>query len=282
MQGQSLLFDEDNFINDRFTIDELFRRSQRFRISSEFVKFFDFIARFDHYSRYNSMLVHIQNPEVMFFGGVSFWKKRFNRTIKKGARPYVILAPNGPVMMVYDVYDTEGKESPDAFMQKGLGFKPNEVKGKIDSKIFHKAFVEANNWGIKILFKPLSYFKGGHVTTIHGGAPEICLKEGVSHEESFSVLMHELAHLFLGHTGHKYLFYKGREKPAFLLQRNLRDEIEELEAESVSYLICHKLGLITQSAEYLADYLTNEQDTQQLSIENIIITADKIERLFVT
>lgn len=276
-----MLFKEDQFRNDRFTIDELFRRSQRFRDSTEFIKFFDFIARFEHYSRYNTMLVHIQNPEVTFFGGMSFWKKRFNRTIKKGARPYVILAPNGQVMMVYDIYDTEGKESPDAFMQNGLGFKPNDVSGKIDSKIFQNSIIEANNWGIKISEKPLSYFKGGHITTIHGGAPEICLKEGVSHEESFSVLMHELAHLFLGHTGHKYLFYKGREKPAFLLQRNLRNEIEELEAETVSYLICHKLGLIPQSAEYLADYLPNELDTQQLSIETIIITADKIERLFI-
>ena len=75
--------EEHNTFNERFTIDELFQRSQRFSNSKEYIGFFDFIARIDHYSRYNSMLVHIQNPEVTFFGGVSFWKKKFNRTIKK-------------------------------------------------------------------------------------------------------------------------------------------------------------------------------------------------------
>lgn len=281
MQSQSKIFGEDNYLNERFTIDELFRRGQRFRNSYEFIKFFDFIARFDHYSRYNSMLVHIQNPKVTFFGGVSFWKKKFNRTIKKEARPHVILAPNGPVMMVYDVFDTEGKDSPDLFMQKGLGRKPNEVGGKIDSNIYRKTIEEAINWGIKISFKPLSYFKGGHVTTIHGGSPEICLKEGVSKEETFSVLIHELAHLFLGHTGHKYLFYHGREKPAVLFQRLLTPATVELEAETVSYLICYKLGLITQSAEYLAGYMSNNNDVQEFSLEIIILTADKIEKFFI-
>ena len=53
------------------------------------------------------MLVYIQNDAVTFFGGISFWKKHFNRTIKRDAKPYIILAPNGPVMLVYDVMETE-------------------------------------------------------------------------------------------------------------------------------------------------------------------------------
>ncbi len=281
MQDQISLFEERNSFNDRFTIDDLFRRSQRFRNSGEFIKFYDFIARFNHYSRYNSMLVHLQNPEVTFFGGVSFWRNKFSRTIKKEAKPYIILAPNGPVMLVYDVMDTEGNDSPELFMQKGLGLKPNEVAGKIDSKIYRRAIDEAKNWGIKISLKPLSYFKGGHVTTIHGGSPEICLKEGSSKEEILSVLIHELAHLFLGHTGHKYLFYQGREKPVALLKRHLTNAAEELEAETVSYLICHKLGLKTQSAEYLASYITNDEDVREFCFEITILTADKIEKLFV-
>ena len=99
---------EKNQAKDKFAIDDLLRRSWKLRTKKEFTKFFDFIARFHHYSRYNTMLVYIQNEAVTFFGGIWYWKKKFNRTIKENARPYIILAPNGPVMLVYDIFDTEG------------------------------------------------------------------------------------------------------------------------------------------------------------------------------
>lgn len=276
-----MLFEENNFANDKFTIDELLRRSWHFRNTKEFTKFFEFIASFHHYSRYNTMLVYIQNPEVTFFGGVAFWRKRFGRKIKEEARPYIILAPNGPVMLVYDVFDTEGKETPEEFLEKGLGRKPFEVKGIIKERIFNTAINEANKWGIKISFKPLSYFNAGYITTIFKDYLEICLKEGMSKEENFAVLIHELSHLFLGHTGHKILYYQGNKKPIMLLDRKLSRTAEELEAETVSYLICKKLGLETRSAEYIAAYITSDKDLIEFSYETVIKTADKIERLFI-
>jgi hypothetical protein len=276
-----MIIKENVFANDKFTIDELLRRSWRFRNSKEFTKFFDFIARFHHYSRYNTMLVYIQNRAVTFFGGVSFWKKKFDRTIKEEARPYIILAPNGPVMLVYDIFETVGKETPEEFLEKGLGAKPFKVKGNLDRKIFEKAIEEARKWGIKLSIKPLSYFNAGYVTTIFKGYLEICLKEGMSNEENFAVLIHELSHLFLGHTGHKQIHYYGKEKPSELLQRILSRTAEELEAETISYLICHKLGLESRSAEYIAGYIKSDNDLIEFSYETVIKTADKIEKLFI-
>ena len=276
-----MLFKENNFANDKFTIDELLRRSWRFRDSKEFIKFFDFIARFNHYSRYNTMLVYIQNQAVTFFGGVSFWKKKFGRTIKEGAKPHIILAPNGPVMLVYDIFDTEGRDTPEEFLEKGLGDKPFRVNGKIEKRVFEKAIDEAKKWGIKVSFRPLSYFNAGYVTTIVKGYLEICLKEGMSNEENFAVLIHELAHLFLGHTGHHQLHYDGNKKPTKLVPRKLSTTAEELEAETISYLICHKLGLESCSAEYIAGYIKSDKDLLEFSYETVIKTADKIEKLFV-
>ncbi|MBK7442542.1 MAG: hypothetical protein IPI65_13570 [Bacteroidetes bacterium] len=40
------------------------------------------------------------------------WKK-YRRTIKKNARPLLILMPFGPVEFVYDITDTEGDEIPE-------------------------------------------------------------------------------------------------------------------------------------------------------------------------
>lgn len=265
---------------DRFAIDELFRRSMDYKNSEQFNKFFDFIAKFKHYSRYNTMLVYAQNQEVTFFGGITFWKKH-NRNIHEDARPYVILAPNGPVMFVYDIFETKGKISPEEFLERGLGNNPLKVDGKISDKIYSDAIEKAKNFGIKIIYKPLSYFKGGHITNACSGRLEICLKKGASNEDNFSVLMHELAHLFLGHTGHKQINYKHSKKPTKLLDRRLTITARELEAETVSYLICQKLGLIKKSSEYIAGYITCEDDIQNFSFELVIKTADKIENLFV-
>jgi hypothetical protein len=267
------------YTHDKFTIDELFNRSLKFRNSAEFLKFFSFIAKFEHYARYNAMLVYLQNDAVTFFGSSTYWYKRFNRIVKDEARPYIILQPFGPVMLVYDIFDTEGELSPEEFLEKGLGRKPLKVIGKVDHNIYSHAVKVANDFGIPVLIKPMSYFKGGHVTTVFKGVLEICLKEENNITERFSTLLHELAHLFLGHTGFKELTNK--KKKNNLLRRDLPRSVEELEAETVSFLITDRMGLKTQSAEYLAGYIISQEDLESFSYELVIKTADKIEEMFI-
>ncbi len=270
----------ENFIIDKFTIDELLRRSWKHRNSESFLRFFSFIARFNHYSRYNTMLVYIQNSSVTFFGGTSYWRKRFNRHIKEDARPYIILAPNGPIMLVYDIFDTTGAQTPEQLLETGLGAKPFEVLGKLKSGFLQKVLEKVRAWGIKLTYKPLSYFNAGYITTISKSYLEICLKEGMSDEVNFAVLIHELAHLFLGHTGHTELKHFAKEKPLRITHRTISRSAEELEAEVISFLICKKMGLETRSAEYIAGYIKSENDLIQFSYEHVIKTADKIESTF--
>lgn len=275
--------EHNNFDSDKLTIDELFKRSRKYQNSSEFFRFFNFIARFNHYSRFNTMLVYLQDESVTFFGGANFWFKKFNRTIKEDARPYVILQPFSPVMLAYDVFQTEGKESPQEFLEKGLGTKPFDVSGKINPQTLEDAILIATSLGIKITFKPLSFFNAGYVTTIFKGSLEIALKEGMSYEQNLAVLIHELGHLFLGHTGHLTLRQttkEGKIKEIKLLQRKMTRTAEELEAETISFLICKKLGLETRAAEYLAGYISSEKDLEQFSHELVIKIADKIEEIF--
>ena len=63
-------------------------------------------------------------------------------------------------------------------------------------------------------------------------------------------------------------------------RRNLGRNAEELEAETIAFLICRRLGLTTQSAEYLAGYINSEKDIIRFNYEMVIHTVDKIERLF--
>jgi len=103
----------------------------------------------------------------------------------------------------------------------------------------------------------------------------------MSSEENLAVLIHELAHLFLGHTGHREIFHEEKDKSTKILQRKLSRSAQELEAETISYLICHKLGLESRSAEYLAVYIKSDNDILEFSYEAVIKTADKIEKLFI-
>jgi hypothetical protein len=186
----------------------------------------------------------------------------------------------GPIMVVYDVFDTVGWDSPEEFLLKGLGREPFEVKGNLAPGVLSGVIEIAEKWGIKIKTKPFSYFKGGHITTLFKGHLEICLKESMTPEENFSVLIHELAHLFLGHTGHEEISKNNKKNLIKLPDRKLAITTEELEAEAVSYLICKKLGLITSSAEYISGYIKSEEDLIRFSYETVIKVADKIESMF--
>jgi len=271
---------QSNKSEDKFEIDELLLNSWRFRSTDEFVKFFKFIGKFNHYSRYNTMLVYIQNPAVTFFGGVSFWRKKFFRSVKKDARPYIILVPKGPVMLVYDVFETEGDETPEELLENGLGtdFK---VKGSISEAKYDYAIELAEKWGIKIEYRPLNYFQGGYITTITEGILEICLKENETREKNFSTLIHELAHLFLGHAGHKKIKLKDTKQEIKLPIRNkIGKSAMELEAETVNYLVSKKIGIETPSILYIASHIT-EEALLNFNYNIVIKTVDKIEKLFI-
>jgi hypothetical protein len=272
------LEEENKLTNEKYTINELFKRSLKYKTSKDFLDFFNFIASFNHYSSYNSMLVYIQNPNVTFFGSHTFWKKR-ERIINSEAKPLLILCPNGPMMCVYDIYDTSGKKTAEEFLKDGS--KVKEIEGKISQYKYKKILEEVNNWGIKLSFKPLSFFNGGYITTIFSGKLEIVLKEKTTNEENFSVLIHELAHLFLGHTGHKELLHiKNKKKINLSINNELKKNYKELEAETVSYLVCNKVGLKSTASDYLAHYIKDEKDLNYFNYELVIKTADKIEKLF--
>ena len=124
----------------------------------------------------------------------------------------------------------------------------------------------------------MSFFQGGAVTTYITKKLEIYLREGTDERQHFSTLCHELAHIFLGHTGHKVLITENRKTRLNLPERTaLSLKQEELEAETVNFLICKKLGLEAKSMEYLAGYIESEADWKNFSYELVIKVADRLE-----
>jgi hypothetical protein len=77
---------------------------------------------------------------------------------------------------------------------------------------------------------------------------ELLLNSVLSPESRYGTLVHELAHLYCGHLGTP----NARWWPD---RHDLSHDVCEFEAESVSYLVCTRLGIDTTSDEYLAAYV---------------------------
>jgi hypothetical protein len=252
------------------SLDELFSRSKIFRSSAKFSEAIDFVARFRKYSPYNNMLVYLQNPNATFWAVASHWRREFVRRVKDDARPMVILAPMTPVILVYDIADTEGDPLPDCFID------PFRTEGVFNEEILSMTI--ENCWArycIQVANKKLGMLSAGSAIRVDGGA-EAKVRIGLSQELDgkgrYSTLCHELAHIHLGHLGTD----KDRWWPSRL---NLAKNQREIEAEAVAYIVCRRAGLASNSAEYLAGYIKSPNDLERISIDLIVKVAGLIERM---
>ncbi|MGQ0619469.1 MAG: ImmA/IrrE family metallo-endopeptidase [Panacagrimonas sp.] len=64
----------------------------------------------------------------------------------------------------------------------------------------------------------------------------------------FATLAHELVHLYLGHLGRD-------DRLDIKSRRGLGHTVEELEAETVAYLVCERQGVRNESESYLATFI---------------------------
>jgi hypothetical protein len=101
---------------------------------------------------------------------------------------------------------------------------------------------------------------------------ELLLNRSPSAETRYGTLVHELAHLYCGHLGTP----NGRWWPD---RKNLSHAVRELEAESVSYLVCARLGIDTASDEYLAAYVRKCPVTPSISLDRVMKSVWLLEQM---
>ena len=96
----------------------------------------------------------------------------------------------------------------------------------------------------------------------------------MSDVEKFATLIHEVAHIYCGHTGdQKNSQMSGCDR------KTLPKKIKEFEAESVCWLITQRRGIDNPSHKYLAQYLdSNTCIPEGISIETILCVAGRIEQ----
>lgn len=251
------------------TIDELIGQSKQYRQSPAFKEMISFMARFRDYAPYNNMLVKIQNPGCSFYATARDWQARFNRHLREDARPMLILAPMHPVMLVYDLDQTDGDAIPDELAKFG------KFSGDFRDEWLSRSISNAEKYRIQIGLKTLSSTHGGFATLARASTGEkmrVVIHDLLDGPSRFGVLCHELAHIMLGHLGSDW----DRWWPA---RANLNKKSMEIEAEAVAFIVTQRFGLKGSSPEYVSRHLDSGEIPEGVSLDLIAKTAGLLERM---
>jgi IrrE N-terminal-like domain len=256
----------------RSLLDQLLTDSRLYTQSKDYKELLDFVVRLRNFAPFNAMLLQVQKPGLSYAASAWDWRERFGRTPKEGARPLLILWPFGPVALVYDVLDTEGKPLPEdvaSFFAHGridehqlAAFVPLMRKKGIERYLVDAG--DRNAGSIRVLKratndKEFTQYRM-HINRNHDQAVQ------------FATLAHELGHLFLGHLG--------SDKKLNVPQRPaLGYPQQELEAESVAFLVCARNDVTSKSETYLANYVKQNTTVDAIDLYQVMRAAGQVETL---
>jgi hypothetical protein len=258
----------------RNLLGHLLKSSRLYRSSSNYKELLDFVTKLRNFAPFNAMLLNIQKPGLRFAASDDDWAKLFNRSVKDGARPLLILWPFAPVALVYDVADTEGAPLPEDVLS------PFRANGPMTQERMNEFARCLSSKGIDL--GTLDYGPGlaGQIHSLEVGrasdnrrkkpAYRIRMNKNHNANTQFATLVHELAHLYLGHLGpDEYLRVVPRPQP--------KEAHGELEAESVSYIVCNRSGVESAPEAYLSGYLGWHTGIEDIDVFSVLKAAGQIE-----
>ncbi len=266
---QKSLFDTQT---TRSLLDQLLSDSKLYTQSKDYKDLLDFVIRLRNFAPFNAMLLQVQKPGLSYATSARDWYERIGRWPKEGARPLLILWPFGPVALVYDVMDTVGKALPEdvaSFFAHGAvdedriaGFKPLTEKKNIEW-----CFVDAgdkNAGSIRVIRRAMT----SEETTKY----RMNVNRNHSMAVQFATIAHELGHMFLEHLG--------PDKKLNVPERPYTNQTkQELEAESVAYIVCARSGITSKSESYLTNYVNENTTVDNIDIYRVMRAAGQVETL---
>lgn len=258
--------------------------------SEHYKKYLKVMSKLHNYSFNNSLLIAMQRPNATMVAGYTSWKKNFHRNVKKGEKGIRILAPapyrikkevekidpvtqkpvigaNGEsikehvqitipaykVTTVFDVDQTEGEELPEIA-------KPLQDKVKDFQKVFD---IVKKISPVPIQLKEMHDGVNGYYDLNN---KNIVIKKCMSDAQTLKTAIHEIGHAKL------------HDKDSGI-EVNADQRTKEVEAESISYVVCNHLGVDT--SEYSFGYIAGWSSGKKLeelkkSMNQIQHTASEI------
>ena len=255
------------------------------------------MSRFHNYSLNNQALIHLQRPDATLVAGYNRWRDKFSRHVLRGEKGITIIAPtpykkkieqekldpdtklpildaDGKIVTeekeieipmfrpvkVFDYAQTDGKPLPERVASPVAN-----LTGSVEN---YEAFMEAlrRSSPVPVEFKPLSADMDCYFSP---KSQSITLREGMSEVQTVSAAVHEIAHAKL----HNYGLQQAAER------RHKSRNTEEVEAESISYMVCAYFGIETgaNSFGYVATWSKNAELPEfRASLDTIGKTANGI------
>lgn len=254
----------------RSLLDQLLADSRLYHQSKDYQELLNFVARLRNFAPFNAMLLQVQKPGLSYAASARDWYERFGRGPKEGARPLLILWPFGPVALVYDVQDTDGKLLPNdvaSFFATGA---INEDQLRSFASLMARknivwCWVDAGDQKAGSICVTKRSISNKEATLYR-----MCINRNHSTAVQFATVTHELGHLFLGHLGPD----KTLNVPA---RSGLNYAQRELEAESVAYIVCKRNGVVSKSETYLSNYVKANTTVDDVDLYHVMRAAGQVE-----
>lgn len=254
-------------------LSQMLHDAQNYKTPEDYKALLDFVVRMRELSPFNAMLLHIQNPDLKVALTLKQWQSKYHRTVKADARPLIILRPFGPVALVYDIADTVGGAVPAHLVEIFPTY------GYMEQRVFEQHIKRLKTQHINCVFVELAQSSAGNIQNappiiINGKAMQAYLVNINSQHKTvtqFVTLLHELAHMALGHLG--------PNKAVGIPQRtNLSLDLREVEAEFVAYVVAKRHQIEPESAQYLNGYV-GDIKPEDIDIYQIMRSISMVEGL---
>lgn len=252
--------------------------------SDTYKNYLEGMAHFNHYSARNIQLIKAQLPEATMVASFEEWKKR-NGYVNKGEKALYVQAPVTVIKKDADgnpVVNSETGEketftyfkpvpvfdisqiSPQQGKQLNLPKSSEAIPAQLNKDYYQKIYralrdISQKENGIPIRFRELEQSDGFYNPKTN----DITIKKGMTYEQTLSTLIHEMAHSELHNNQSLAEHFKGK----------LTRSSEELQAESVAYVVSNHLGFDTSndSFAYLASWSQEPDGLENLKAQLEIV-----------
>lgn len=263
-------------MTDRLTTahDRITEAVERLVTGTDWQAMLDVAARFHSYSPNNIWLILAQRPDATRVAGYRTWRN-LDRWVRKGEHGIAVLAPivtrtkpidntderdhpelvkvlrGFKVVHVFDISQTDGAELADVAPALLTGDAPSDAWDILAAQVADAGFaLERGDCN------------GANGYTNHT-TRTVRVRDDVDGTQAVKTLAHELGHVLL----HDDTDAASNDRPRL-----------EIEAESVAYLVCHQLGIVSDdySFAYLARWSNGDTNLIRATAERAINCARRI------
>jgi hypothetical protein len=248
-------------------LDDLFRR--QFDVSDPGVvcEFLEWLTTQRTTAIFNLWLARLQSPKVRWIGTERDWREA-GRQLRTNAEPILILRAMGPVMVVYDISDTDGAQKPQAVPVERITIDPDRILKSVRQLAELGIETKTNYAGVAnaIATGQAKRKEKLHYTIDAGGsdAPRFL----------FDKITRGACSIFCGHKGR---FFKALDP--WPDRDRLSPAVEKFETEAAAFLVLARAGIRAPDALHLAP-MVESCNMASVSMDAIVRAAGKVEQLW--